>query len=176
MKRKLIGLTLGFVLAGHMAFALTSDEVIADLQAQGFTRVEVKVGPTQIKVEAIRGTDKVETIYDSGSGMVLKTETGSVESGENTAPGVSVRTQSRDFVRVVVRGSADDPNAAGSNASGDDDDSDHHDGSDDDSNDDHDDSSSDDSDDDHGGSGGHGSDDSGSDDHDDDSGSGSDDD
>lgn len=101
MKKSMITLAFGLMISASGAFAITADEVISDFQGQGFTRTEVRVGPTQIKVEGIRGTEKVEVIYDRATGQVLKTETELVSAGENTAPGVSVRERNRDFVRVV---------------------------------------------------------------------------
>jgi hypothetical protein len=108
MKTTMLTFVFGMMMAGSGAFALTADEVISDFQSQGFTRTEVWVGPTQIKVEGIRGTEKVEVIYDRATGQVLKTETELVSAGENTAPGVSVRERNRDFVRVVRVSRSDD--------------------------------------------------------------------
>ncbi len=89
------------VLSSGMAAAqVDTTALVNDLQAQGYSRVEVRTGPSQVKVEAIRGTEKVETIYDSATGSVLKSETGTVGVFEKSAPGVSVRERNRDFVRV----------------------------------------------------------------------------
>ncbi len=135
--------------SAQMAFAITTDDVVAAFQAEGFTRIEVKQGPTQIKVEAIRGTEKVETIYDIETGEPLKSETETVEEGENVNPGVFIRIRDDDFVDVSDDDDEDDD---------DDDDDDEDDDEDDDDDDDHgdDDHGGDDGDDDHGGSGGHG--------------------
>ena len=57
--KKLMMTTMAGVFAASMSFAaITTDAIVSDFQAQGFTRVEVKVGPTQMKVEAIRGAEK----------------------------------------------------------------------------------------------------------------------
>lgn len=152
--------TVFTLLAGN-AFALSAQDVINNLSQQGYTHIEVRVGPTQIKAEGVRGSQKVEIIFDSATGTVLKTETASVESDDDIAPGVSVRERSRDFVRVVRRSSDDsaddDHNSQNHRSSGEsesesesEDDHDHsgrggHDSSDD---------SDDDSDDDHSGHGG----------------------
>lgn len=123
--KRLLMTTAAAIFAGTMAFgAITSDSVISDFQSQGFTRVEVKVGPTQMKVEAIRGTEKVEVIYDIASGAVLKREVGTVGPLENTTPGVQVRDRGRDF----LRGGDDN----GDDDNGEDDDSDDDDSDDDD--------------------------------------------
>ena len=141
--KKLMMTTMAGVFAASMSMAaITTDAIVSDFQAQGFTRVEVKVGPTQMKVEAIRGAEKVEVIYDIASGAVLKREVGTVGALENTTPGVQIRDRGRDFLRD------------GDDDSNDDDDSDDDDSDDDDSDDDNDDD--DDDDDDNSGSGGGG--------------------
>lgn len=108
MKRIVAALALGLTMTAQTGFALTADEAVADLRAAGFTRIEVKVGATQMKVEAIRGTEKLEVVYDRVSGAVLKSEVETVGAGETTAPGVSVRNRDSDFVRVADRRSDDD--------------------------------------------------------------------
>ncbi len=165
MKRSLM-MTAALIFAGSMSFAaINTDTIATDLQAQGYTRVEIKKGISQVKVEAIRGTEKLEVIYDIETGAILKREVETVRPGENTAPGVSVRERNRDFVR---------------GRSNDDDDDDSDDDNDDDNDDNDDDNSGhgggddDDDDDDNSGSGSGGDDDD--DDDDDNSGSGSNDD
>ena len=98
MKRTLM-MTAAFIFGGHMAFAaLTTDTVVTDLTALGYTRIEIKTGPTQMKVEAIRGTEKLEVIYDIESGDILKQEIESVDAGDDIAPGVEISTDDEDFV------------------------------------------------------------------------------
>ena len=122
MMKRVLALAFGAMLTGQMVFAITPDDIIADLQANGYTRVEVRVGPSQIKVEAIRGTEKIEMVMDSTSGRVLKSESYIVAGDDNTRPGVSVRERNRDFVRSSGQGS--DDNSSRSSRS--DDDSDGH--------------------------------------------------
>ena len=99
MKTRLTLLVAAIAFSGSMAFAaLSTQDLVDQLGAQGYTRVEVKVGPTQTKVEAIRGTEKLEVVYDNASGETLKSETGTVEAGDDTAPGVSIRNRKHDFV------------------------------------------------------------------------------
>ena len=166
---------VALLLTAGGALALTAQEVIDSLSAQGFTRIEVRVGPSQIKAEGIRGTEKVEIIYDAASGAMLKSESEPVGVSDNTAPGVTIREQARNFVRVVRR-SGDDSGEAGDDHGGDRVRAGNRGG--DDQNDDH----AEDASDDHSGGGrgrdDHGSDDHGSDDHgsDDHHGSGHDDD
>lgn len=86
------------VLAGSMALAdAFSDSVVANLQAEGFTGIEVKNGLTQTKVEAVRGTDKLEVVYDRTTGSILKQEWEQAEAGD-LSEGVEVRTRFRDFL------------------------------------------------------------------------------
>lgn len=133
-----------FALAASIALAQDATQSAVDqFQADGYTRIEVKVGPTQTKIEAIRGDTKVEVVIDKATGAVLKREVETVRPGENTTPGVFIDSRDDDF----VDGDDDD---------GEDDDGD--DGDDDDSDDDDDDDNSgsgdDDDDDDNSGSGG----------------------
>jgi hypothetical protein len=68
--------------------AVTGQQLADAFLNDGYTRVEVKVGATQAKVEAIRGNIKVEVTYDLATGDILKRETESVRPGEDTSPGV----------------------------------------------------------------------------------------
>ncbi len=96
-------LTAALILASQAALALTTDAVIDDLSRQGFSRIDVRNGATQMKVEAVRGTEKLEIVYDRETGAVLKQETGAVAPWDNTTPGVRVQERSRDFVRTTGR-------------------------------------------------------------------------
>lgn len=109
-----------FAVVGDFAQALTADDVIAHLSGQGYTRIEIKTGPSQMKVGAIRGTEKLEVVYDRASGDVLKTETEMVDDRDNTVPGVSVRERSRDFVRERNRERVRDGNPSRGHDSDDD--------------------------------------------------------
>lgn len=140
MKRKTL-MAAVFALAAGATLAQDATQAAVDqFKADGYSRIEVETGPTQTKIEAIKGDTRVEVVIDNATGAVLKRESEAVEPGENVAPGVFVETDDDDFV--------DGP-----------DDSDDSDDSDDDSNDDEDD-------DDNSGSD-HGGDDSGSDSDDD---------
>ena len=154
-----------------MAFAaITTDTVVSDLTALGYTRIEIKTGPTQMKVEAIRGTEKLEVIYDIESGEILKQEIETVNAGDDTAPGVELSTDDDDFLDGSDDDEDDDNDEDDGDDEGDDndeddgdddsdgDDDDNDDGDDDDNDDDDDDDSDDDSDDD-GDSSGHDGDD-----------------
>jgi hypothetical protein len=107
MLRKSLTLTAALIFSATMATAaVNTDALVSDLMAQGYTRVEVKIGITQIKVEAIRGTEKLETIYDKETGAILKEEVELVGAFDNTAPGVQIGERNRDF--IPVRGADDD--------------------------------------------------------------------
>ncbi len=105
--RKTVLLAVAFAAFGAVAQAEVNVEaLVTQLQSEGYTRIEVTRGRTQVKVEAIRGTEKVETIYDAVTGAILKTENEAVRPQENTNPGVRIRDRNRDFVKS--RGSDDD--------------------------------------------------------------------
>jgi hypothetical protein len=94
----LFGLAALF-LSATGALALSTQDLIDRYAADGFTRIEVKSGPTQTKVEAIRGTEKVEVVYDNASGSVLKREVEALAPGTLPRTGIEVDTRNRDFVR-----------------------------------------------------------------------------
>ena len=107
MKVRMLGLVAALMMATPALAAWDVDAVTQKLVADGYSRVEVKIGPTQAKVEAIKDGTKTEVIYDLATGNVLKTETQAVEAGDDTAPGVFVRNRSGDFVLVVGNQSGD---------------------------------------------------------------------
>lgn len=130
MKTKMKLMVAGMILAASMATAAVNTEaLVADLQAQGYTWIEVKRGLTQIKIEAIKGATKVETIFDAATGTVLKREVEAATAAEQGRTGVEVRNRDRDFIDVV-RGEDDD--SADDNDDSSDDDNDSSDDSDDD--------------------------------------------
>ena len=71
--------------------AFNADDVAAQLASDGYTRIEIKVGQTFAKVEAIKGTTKIEVTYDIASGDVTKSETEPVDANDDTTPGVEIR-------------------------------------------------------------------------------------
>lgn len=90
-----------------VAFALWSsaahadrftDAVIERYQELGFDYIEVKEGVSQLKVEAIRGSQKYEVIYDRDSGRILKQETDAAEADEVGRSGVDIDREGRDFL------------------------------------------------------------------------------
>jgi uncharacterized protein Smg (DUF494 family) len=147
--------SVGTTAMANLPTGITStDQIVSDLRAQGFTRIEVKNGLSQTKVEAIRGTEKVETVFDRATGEVIKQEVETVRAGDDTRPGVEIRDRDRDFVDGS-RSDDDDRRSGRDERDDDDDDDDRNDrdgGSDDDrgrgSDDDYDDDSRDDDDDD----------------------------
>lgn len=143
IKSKLLMAGSAMLFSATMAFgAVTSDQLAAQFQADGYSYITIKTGLTQIKVEAVKSGTLYEMVYDIETGDVIDTSTYSVGSNDQPDPGVIMRTVSRDFEDdESVSGEDDDER--------DDDNSD--DDNDDDSDDDNDDDSDDDSDDDHGG-------------------------
>lgn len=109
---KLFSTTLVVLLCstGLSMAAITTDAVVADLQAQGYTNIEVRTGPTQVKVEAVRGTEQLEVVYDKATGEVLKQESGLAGAEDDLSTGVSLRDEDEDFVGGDVDddGSVDD--------------------------------------------------------------------
>ncbi|TXI03404.1 MAG: PepSY domain-containing protein [Pseudorhodobacter sp.] len=90
-----------FALPSTVAMAaIDTDGLIAGYQAEGYTTIEVTRGLNQTKVEAIRGTEKVEVVYDNATGQPMKSEVEAAEADDDIRPGVTVRDRNRDFVRA----------------------------------------------------------------------------
>lgn len=85
--------------ASYAPAAITGQDIAAQYQSAGYTTVEVKVGPTQAKVEAIKDGIKLETVYDLATGEVLKSETETVDADEDVSPKVEVRNTDDDFTK-----------------------------------------------------------------------------
>ena len=76
LRAKLMIYTAAAALTAHMAFAAIDPQTLADEYiGWGYSYVEIKQGPTQTKVEAVKGDVKIEVIYDNASGEIIKEET-----------------------------------------------------------------------------------------------------
>jgi len=74
---KILMTTAAIALGASIASAqTTTDSIVQDLKDQGYTRIHVKTGATRIKVEALRDGEKLEVVYNRGTGEVLKREIG----------------------------------------------------------------------------------------------------
>jgi hypothetical protein len=94
-------LTTTALAATSAVMALASpmtDSIVAQLQAQGFDRIEVREGPNQVKVEASNGSVRFEAVYDLATGAVLKQETYAAGADDDLSPGVDIESDDRDFV------------------------------------------------------------------------------
>ena len=146
-------ITTALLLAAGTAGAQSSTQagVIERLQSQGYDYIEIKEGLTQTKVEAIRGTEKLEFVYDNTSGTILKQEVERAEADEIGRNGVELDRRDRDFVESDDdRDGADrddDDRGRGDRDDEDDDSDDDEDGDDDEDDDDDDDDDEDDDDD-----------------------------
>ncbi|MCU0906565.1 MAG: PepSY domain-containing protein [Rhodobacteraceae bacterium] len=96
-------------------------QVVQNLQGLGYTYIEVDTGPTQMKVEAVRGTDKLEVVYDLASGAILREERERATGEYLGRTGVEFDRDDRDF---VGNGRDDDDDDRGRGRDRDDDDDD----------------------------------------------------
>jgi hypothetical protein len=101
--------------------AIDTDGLIAGYQSEGYTTIEVTRGTTQTKVEAIRGTEKLEVVYDNETGATLKSELGAPEADDDILPGVTVRDRARDFVGNDDEDENEDEDGVSDDDDGDDD-------------------------------------------------------
>lgn len=97
MKRTLM-MTAAFVFGGQMAFAAIDPQALADSYiAEGYTYVEVKQGPTQTKLEAVKDGNMVEVVYDNETGGIISQETQVADAEEVAQTGVEIKTTDKDF-------------------------------------------------------------------------------
>ena len=76
-----------------------TDTVIERYQDMGFQFIEVKRGPSQLKVEAIMPDGrKVEVIYDRETGRILKQENERADADEADRIGFEIDTRGEDFL------------------------------------------------------------------------------
>lgn len=112
MKMRVLGLVAALLMASPAFAAWDVDAITQKFQADGFTRIEVKIGPTQAKVEAIKDGTKVEVIYDLATGDVLKRESEVISADDSSATGVFVRNTVRDFIGTSSSGRSGDDDSA----------------------------------------------------------------
>ena len=76
-----------------------TETVIQRYQDMGFQFIEIKRGPSQLKVEAIMPDGrKVEAIYDRETGRILSQENERADADELGRSGVKVDTRADDFL------------------------------------------------------------------------------
>lgn len=98
LRSRLMLFTAAVALSANMAFAAIDGQALADAYlAEGYEFVEVKVGPTQTKVEAIRGNVKVEVVYDNETGAILEQEQEEADADQIGRTGSQVSTVAEDF-------------------------------------------------------------------------------
>jgi hypothetical protein len=98
LKSRLMIFTAATALSAGMAFAAINPERLAQsYRDAGYTYVEVKVGPTQTKLEAVKGNRKVEVVYDNASEDIIKQEFENAGAGYVGRTGVEIETSARDF-------------------------------------------------------------------------------
>jgi len=89
MFRKMLT-TTALVALGQGAYAapITVDEVVSELEAQGYTVNQVKSGMTRIKVKAIGSNgERLEVVYNKENGDLLKREVEFYNTGAGTGTG-----------------------------------------------------------------------------------------
>ncbi len=97
LRTRLMMFTAATALSANMAYAAIDAQSLADAYlAEGYTFVEIKSGPTQTKLEAVKGGRKLEVIYDNETGAVIKREFEDADDYEGRT-GVEIDTSDRDF-------------------------------------------------------------------------------
>jgi hypothetical protein len=98
LKTRLMTFTAAIALSASMAHAAIDVRSLADSYvAEGYSYVEVKVGPTQVKVEAVRAARMIEVVYDSATGAVIDWEEEAVDDDYAGLTGVEISEEDEDF-------------------------------------------------------------------------------
>lgn len=135
MKRILLASAAIICLSSAAAHADTfTDAIVNNLQSLNYTTIQIVDAGAQVKVEAVRGTETLEVIYDRATGGILRQEAGTVDAGTDTTPGVQVTTASSNDTtgttgttgtsgntELVATGTGDDSGTKGGTQSGSDD-------------------------------------------------------
>ena len=107
LKTTALVVAIAFAAPGHAQ--TFTDRVVDSLRSQGFTPTEVKNGPTETKVEAVRGNTKVEVVYDRLTGRIVEQEQERFFGTVPTNGFVEVQTREEDFSDAARgRGQDDD--------------------------------------------------------------------
>ena len=130
MRPSFLSLIAALILGSAATADPFTDRVIAEFRELGFQSIEVKNGPTQVKVEGVRGNREYEVVYDRATGRILKQEQGLADDRDVGRDGVEEQQRNRDFVgddrRRAGRDDDDDGRRSGRDHDHDDDDSSGH--------------------------------------------------
>ncbi|MCR9150270.1 MAG: hypothetical protein NXH83_08855 [Rhodobacteraceae bacterium] len=102
MNSRIFQLSAVAALLGSAALAGPfEDRIVENLQDLGYDYIEVKTGPSQVKAEAVRGTRKLEVVYDRSTGRIISREEERAGAGYLGRTGVEFDTEGEDFVDGV---------------------------------------------------------------------------
>lgn len=97
MKKFLLSTTAAIALASNALYAQSiTDQIVSQLQAQGYESIEIENGRTQIKVEAILNGRKLEVVYDALTGVILKEEVSTADDDDTLRRGVRISSSDDD--------------------------------------------------------------------------------
>lgn len=98
MKKKFATAAFVTLLSAHAASSQSfTDRVVSTLKEEGFQTLEVKNGPTETKVEAVRGSTKLEVVYDRATGAIVEQEVERFVGTLNDNRPIEVKTEDHDF-------------------------------------------------------------------------------
>ncbi|WP_432256465.1 hypothetical protein [Limimaricola sp. AA108-03] len=98
MRKVFMAATAFVALGATSALASPKGEMLMQkYRAAEYTRVEIKEGPTQYKVEAVKNGRKVEVVYDRNL-RVIKKEYEKADADDDR-PRYRIRSKPKDFVR-----------------------------------------------------------------------------
>lgn len=125
MKKFLLSTTAAIALASNALYAQSiTDQIVSQLQAQGYESIEIENGQTQIKVEAILNGRKLEVVYDALTGVILKEEVSTADDDDTLRRGVRISSSDDDDFLDDDEDDNDDDEDEDDNDDNDDDDTD----------------------------------------------------
>jgi hypothetical protein len=98
LKTRLMMFTAAIALSASMATAAVDPQSLADRYvAEGYSFVEVKIGPTQTKIEAVRGSRQIEVVYDTATGEIIEWEEEAADDDDLGRTGIEISREDEDF-------------------------------------------------------------------------------
>ncbi len=114
MNKRFLATTAAAIFAASMAFGQSqADSVVSQLQSQGYSHVEIQIGPDTMKVEAVRDGMKRSFLVDRATGKITMDFTRPLRPGESAAPGVDITNVSGGSFNDHDLGSNDSSNDLG---------------------------------------------------------------
>lgn len=97
LKIRLMLFTAAAAFSANMAYGAIDPQALADsYTAAGYSYVEIKQGPTQTKIEAIKDGVVVEAVYSNDTGAIISQDSQAVDPENAAKTGVEIKMVGAD--------------------------------------------------------------------------------